>query len=56
MLGVVARGIANDELATKLSLKPKTVRNHVSTIMDKLRIASRSQLIVQARHAGFGTN
>lgn len=55
VLDLVARGTTNDELATELSLKPKTVRNYVSAIMDKLSISSRSQLIVEAREAGFGT-
>lgn len=55
VLDLVARGATNDELASKLSLKRKTVRNYVSAIMEKLSISSRSQLIVEAREAGFGT-
>lgn len=55
VLDLVARGMTNDELATKLSLSPKTVRNHISIIMAKLSITHRSQLIVQARDAGYGT-
>lgn len=56
VLDFVARGSTNDELATQLSLTSKTVRNHISSIMGKLDVTSRSQLIVQARESGFGTN
>lgn len=56
VLDLVARGESNDELARKLTLTPKTVRNHVSNIMGKLGTTSRSRLIVQAREGGFGTD
>lgn len=56
VLDLVARGLTNDELAKELSIAPKTVRNHISTVMGKMDVTSRSRMIVQAREAGYGTN
>jgi DNA-binding NarL/FixJ family response regulator len=54
VLDLVAQGRANNAIAARLSLSPKTVRNHVSTILAKLQVADRAQAIVQARDAGLG--
>ena len=54
ILELVAQGLDNGGIGNRLKISEKTVRNHVSTIMSKLGIASRSQTIVRARDAGFG--
>jgi len=54
VLELVAQGQSNVEIAQSLEIRPKTVRNHVSNITGKLGAHTRSQLIVQARDAGFG--
>jgi DNA-binding NarL/FixJ family response regulator len=54
ILDLVARGRANHEIAARLGLSEKTVRNNVSSIFAKLRVADRSALIVRAREAGVG--
>ncbi|WP_308466305.1 response regulator transcription factor [Rathayibacter soli] len=54
ILELVAGGLVNAEIARRLFLSDKTVRNYVSTIMLKLQSHSRSEVIVQARHAGLG--
>ena len=54
VLDRIARGEANPTIARHLAISPKTVRNHVSTILDKLMVADRSQAIVRAREAGLG--
>ena len=54
MLELIAAGRNNSEIAQVLSLSGKTVRNHVSTIFGKLRVADRAQAIVRAREAGLG--
>ena len=55
MLELVSRGLSNQEIADHLGNSPKTVRNQVSALFDKLGVASRSQAIVKAREAGFGS-
>jgi DNA-binding NarL/FixJ family response regulator len=43
VLGLVARGLANGEIAARLVLSPKTVEHHVSAILRKLGVASRAE-------------
>jgi DNA-binding NarL/FixJ family response regulator len=54
VLDLIARGTSNQEIASRLYLSQKTVRNHVSNIFLKLQVADRAQAIVRAREAGFG--
>jgi DNA-binding NarL/FixJ family response regulator len=54
VLDLIASGRGNAEIARRLFLSPKTVRNHVSNIFTKLQVADRAQAIVRAREAGLG--
>jgi DNA-binding NarL/FixJ family response regulator len=54
ILGLIAQGKKNPEIAQELYLSPKTVRNHVSNILHKLQVADRTQAIIRAREAGLG--
>jgi DNA-binding NarL/FixJ family response regulator len=54
VLDLIARGCNNSEIADKLVLSGKTVRNHVSNILHKLDLADRAQVIVRAREFGLG--
>lgn len=54
ILDLIAQGLGNAAIATQLSLSPKTVRNHISNIFDKLQVADRAEAIVRARKAGLG--
>ena len=54
ILELIAQGRSNAEIATRLVLSPKTVRNHISNILSKLHVADRAQAIVRAREAGLG--
>ena len=54
ILDLIAQGRNNAEIANRLVLSPKTVRNHVSNILSKLQVADRAQAIIQAREAGMG--
>jgi len=54
ILGLIAQGYGNAEIAARLFLSPKTVRNHISSIFDKLQVTDRAQAMVRAREAGMG--
>jgi len=54
VLDLIAAGHGNHEVARRLVLSEKTVRNHVSAILAKLQLADRSAAIVRAREAGLG--
>jgi DNA-binding NarL/FixJ family response regulator len=55
VLGLVARGSNNREIAEALYLSPLTVKTHVSRILTKLRARDRVQLVVIAYQAGLVT-
>ena len=54
ILELVARGRTNAQIAARLYLSIKTVKNHLTAIFAKLQVADRAQAIVQARQAGLG--
>jgi DNA-binding NarL/FixJ family response regulator len=54
VLGLIAQGHTNADIARQLSLSVKTVHNYVSNIFSKLQVADRAQAIVRAREAGLG--
>jgi DNA-binding NarL/FixJ family response regulator len=54
ILGLIAQGHTNEEIAEQLVLSLKTVRNHVSNIFSKLQVADRAQAVLRAREAGIG--
>ncbi len=55
ILTLIAQHETNPEIARRLQLNPKTIRNHVSNIFTKLQVADRAQAIIRAREAGLGT-
>ncbi len=54
ILVLIAQGRSNSDIAHRLGITGKTVRNHVANVFAKLRVADRSQAIVRAREAGLG--
>ncbi len=54
VLGLIAKGHSNLEIANALVISHKTVRNHVSNIFSKLQVADRAHAIIRARDAGMG--
>lgn len=53
VLALLADGLSNTEIAERLAISEKTVRNHASNVFDKLGVWSRAQAIVFARDHGF---
>jgi DNA-binding NarL/FixJ family response regulator len=54
ILELMAQGLRNADIARRLVLSPRTVRNYVSSVFAKLRVADRSHAIIRARQAGLG--
>lgn len=48
ILDLVAQGMRNKEIATKLSIAEKTVKNHVSNILKALQVNSRTEAAMKA--------
>lgn len=55
ILALLAQGCKNAEIAERLVVSPKTVRNYVSNIISKLQVADRAQAILRAKDAGLGS-
>jgi DNA-binding NarL/FixJ family response regulator len=53
VLRLVARGMENAEIAEVLGISPRTVKNHVSNILAKLRLPSRVQAAIYAVRSGL---
>jgi DNA-binding NarL/FixJ family response regulator len=53
ILKLVATGLANKQIAYKLKISEKTVRNHISHIYEKLEIYDRSQAVLYAVRKGL---
>jgi DNA-binding NarL/FixJ family response regulator len=53
VLGLIATGLSNDEIAETLVISPATVRTHVNRVMMKLAARDRAQLVVMAYEAGL---
>jgi len=54
LVELIAQGLDNAQIAARLSLSEKTVRNHITSIFAKLGVENRARAIVLARDAGFG--
>ncbi|MBT8240449.1 MAG: response regulator transcription factor [Acidimicrobiales bacterium] len=53
VVGLVGRGLSNDEIAEELYLSPLTAKTHVSRAMTKLHARDRAQLVVIALKTGL---
>ena len=53
ILKLLAGGMANKQIAYKLKISEKTVRNHVSNMYEKLNIYDRSQAVLYAVRKGL---
>ena len=53
ILGHLARGLSNADIAERIFISEKTVRNHLTSIFSKLDVDSRAKAIVLAREGGL---
>jgi DNA-binding NarL/FixJ family response regulator len=54
VLGLLAQGLTDDNIAGKLGIAQQTVRNHISAIDRKLGVHRRGTVIVWARARALG--
>jgi ATP/maltotriose-dependent transcriptional regulator MalT len=52
ILGLIADGLSNDEIATRLFLSLSTVKGHNTRIFEKLRVHRRTEAVAEARRQG----
>ncbi len=55
VLGLVAQGLTNQEIADMLYVSERTVRTHVSNILSKLHLANRTQAALYALRKGLAS-
>jgi DNA-binding NarL/FixJ family response regulator len=53
ILGLIATGRQNDEIAAQLMISPFTVRNHISNLLRKLHVENRTQAAAYAIRHGL---
>lgn len=53
VLGLLAQGLANKQIARELSISPKTVGNHIEHVYTKLGVSSRAAAALQAMRHGL---
>jgi DNA-binding NarL/FixJ family response regulator len=54
VLELLAAGLPTGQIARRLALSDKTVRNHVSAVLTKLQVPDRAAAVALARDAGIG--
>ncbi len=53
ILGLVAKGRANKEIAAELSIAEDTVKRHISNVLQKLEVSDRAQATAEAIRRGI---
>jgi DNA-binding NarL/FixJ family response regulator len=55
ILDLMVDGLPTSQVAARLYLAPKTIRNRISEMLGKLGVASREEAIALGRAAGLGS-
>jgi DNA-binding NarL/FixJ family response regulator len=53
VIGLVAEGLSNQQIADRLVVSPSTAKTHVNRAMAKLGVRDRAQLVVLAYESGL---
>ena len=53
VLGLIAAGQSNKEIARRLEVSPNTVKTHVGNLFEKLTVKRRTEAIARARELGL---
>jgi two-component system response regulator DegU len=49
VLGLIAQGLRNHDIAARLVISERTVGNHITNIFRKLNVADRTQAAIRVR-------
>lgn len=47
IFSLLAKNFSTQEIAIKLNISPKTTRNHISNVIGKLGVSSRTQAVLE---------
>ena len=53
MLGLLADGLSNADIANRLVVSVRTAGNHVAAVLDKLGVHSRAEAVARGRELGM---
>ena len=53
IFSLLIKGLTTSQIAIKLNISEKTVRNHISNVIGKLGVSSRSQAIIMLLKSGM---
>lgn len=53
IFNLLIKGLTTSQIAIKLNISEKTVRNHISNVIGKLGVSSRSQAIIMLLKSGM---
>jgi len=53
VLTLIADGLSNKEIATRLNVSPNTVKTHVARVLEKLEVSRRTAALARARELGL---